>query len=204
MVKQFNFDNPFGERVNSTTTSDSLNTKSIDGNTKNTHGLDFSIDAIYVFVQLVCSCLAGVYNEYLLKGEGARINIFVQNFFMYADAIVCNIIFLAIEGNLMEAFSIDNLRPVFTFNVVIIIFNNAAIGITTSFFLRHLNSILKTYASALELSFAAILCYFLFNIPVHLNTVLSIVIVSLAIYLYTLNPIVNPIKETYKPVSQSI
>ena len=40
-----------------------------------------------------------------------------------------------------------------------IIANNAAIGIVTSFFLRHLNSILKTFASALELMFTAVLSW---------------------------------------------
>lgn len=195
MVKQLNFDtilNSLGIGDAATFNSTVTDTKS--GNTKNTTGFDFSIDAIFIFVQLICSCLAGVYNEYLLKGDGARVNIFVQNLFMYVDSMICNVIFLAIQGNIIDAFTIENLRPVFTFNVVIIIFNNAAIGITTSFFLRYLNSILKTFASALELLFTAILCYILFNIPIHLNTILSIAIVSIAIYIYTLSPVVNPAK----------
>ncbi|KAG7203793.1 hypothetical protein KM043_013812 [Ampulex compressa] len=36
-----------------------------------------------IFVQTVCSCLAGVYNEYLLKEQGSNINIFIQNVFIY-------------------------------------------------------------------------------------------------------------------------
>ena len=43
--------------------------------------------------------------------------------------------------------------------VLIIVLNNAAIGIATSLFLRSLNSILKTFASALELMFTAVLCW---------------------------------------------
>lgn len=160
-------------------------------NTKNTTGLDLSIDAIYILIQLICSCLAGVYNEYLLKGDGARVNIYVQNFFMYLDSIVCNLVFLILQGNLMGAFNMANLGSVFTLNVILIIFNNAAIGIVTSFFLRYLNSILKTFASALELLFTAILCYIFFNIPIHLNTVLSIGVVSFSIYLYSLSPVIN-------------
>lgn len=160
-------------------------------NTKNTTGLDISIDAIYILIQLICSCLAGVYNEYLLKGDGARVNIYVQNFFMYLDSIVCNLVFLILQGNLMSAFNMANLESVFTVNVILIIFNNAAIGIVTSFFLRYLNSVLKTFASALELLFTAILCYVLFNIPIHLNTVLSIGVVSFSIYLYSLSPVIN-------------
>lgn len=163
---------------------------------KNTTGFDLSIDAIYIFIQLICSCLAGVYNEYLLKGDGARVNIYVQNVFMYIDSIVCNILFLIVQGNSLEAFNVANLRTVFTFNVILIILNNAAIGIVTSFFLRYLNSILKTFASALELLFTALLCYILFNIPIYLNTVLSIGVVSAAIYLYTLSPVINTTNVT--------
>lgn len=176
-------------------------------NKKNTTGFDLSVDAIYIFIQLICSCLAGVYNEYLLKGEGARVNIYVQNVFMYVDSIVCNVVLLILQGNSMDAINLANLRPVFSFNVIIIILNNAAIGIVTSFFLRYLNSILKTFASALELLFTAILCYFLFNIPIYLNTILSIAIVSVSIYLYTLSPVVNianVTKKDYKSTPESV
>lgn len=166
--------------------------------TKNTTGFDLSIDAIYIFIQLICSCLAGVYNEYLLKGDGARVNIYVQNVFMYLDSIVCNMVLLVLQGNSMDAFNATNIKSVFTFNVIIIILNNAAIGIVTSFFLRYLNSILKTFAGALELLFTAILCYILFNIPIYLNTVLSIGIVSAAVYMYTLSPVINTTPDTDK------
>jgi solute carrier family 35 (UDP-sugar transporter), member A1/2/3 len=54
-----------------------------------------------------------------------------------------------------------------------------------------MNSILKTFASALELMFTAILCWVLFSIPIYLNTILAIAIVSLSVYLYTQSPVVN-------------
>lgn len=199
MAKQLNFDTildyiGIGDGASNSTATATADVST--GAVKNTTGFDLSIDAIFIFVQLLCSCLAGVYNEYLLKGDGAKVNIFVQNLFMYVDSMICNIIFLAYQGNILETLTVENLQPVFTFNVIIIIINNAAIGITTSFFLRYLNSILKTFASALELCFTAILCYILFQIPVHLNTMLSIGIVSIAIYLYTLSPVVNPANKS--------
>lgn len=202
MVKQLNFDQLFGESNNN---SISMTTPKFDTNNannvyanKNTTGFNLSIDAIYIFIQLICSCLAGVYNEYLLKGEGARVNIYVQNVFMYVDSIVCNVVLLILQGNSLEVFKTANLRPVFTFNVITIVLNNAAIGIVTSFFLRYLNSILKSFASALELLFTAVLCYILFNIPIHVNTILSIAVVSAAIYLYTLSPVVNTVSASNK------
>lgn len=203
MVKQLNLNDLFGNSINSNTIQTTVKqdltiSKNAVYSNKNMTGFDLSIDAIYIFIQLICSCLAGVYNEYLLKGEGARVNIYVQNVFMYVDSIVCNIVLLILQGNSLETINVINLKTVFTFNVIIIILNNAAIGIVTSFFLRYLNSILKTFASALELLFTAILCYFLFNIPIYLNTILSIGVVSLAIYLYTLSPVVNTSHVTSK------
>lgn len=174
-----------------TAKQDLTNNKNAVYSNKNTTGFDFSIDAVYIFIQLICSCLAGVYNEYLLKNKGASVDIYVQNVFMYIGSIICNISLLILKGDSWEVFNATKIQTVFTFNVIIIIINNAAIGIVTSFFLRYLNSILKTFASALELLFTAILCYILFNIPIHLNTILSIAIVSLAIYLYSLSPVVN-------------
>lgn len=158
---------------------------------KNMTGFDFSISAVFILAQTICSCLAGVYNEYLLKDKGAEVNIFVQNVFMYLDSIVCNAGILLLRGELLDAFSVHNLGSIMRFSVIIIIVNNAAIGIVTSFFLKYMNSILKTFASALELLFTAVLCYFLFAIPIYVNTALAIAVVSYAIYLYTQSPVVN-------------
>ncbi|XP_001355962.3 UDP-galactose transporter senju [Drosophila pseudoobscura] len=158
---------------------------------KNMSGFDFSLSAVFILAQTIFSCLAGVYNEYLLKDKGADVNIFVQNVFMYLDSIVCNAGILLLRGELMDAFSPHNLGTIMRFGVIIIIVNNAAIGIVTSFFLKYMNSILKTFASALELLFTAVLCYFLFSIPIYINTALAIAVVSYAIYLYTQSPVVN-------------
>jgi UDP-sugar transporter A1/2/3 len=158
---------------------------------KNTSGFDLSINAVFILIQTICSCLAGVYNEYLLKNKGEDINIYIQNVYMYIDSIICNALILLVQGNILSAFRTENLVEVFQPGVVMIMINSCAIGITTSFFLKYLNSILKTFASALELVFTAILCRILFSIPVHINTIVSIAVVSFAIYLYSQSPVVN-------------
>lgn len=158
---------------------------------KNMTGFDLSLNALLILAQTIFSCLAGVYNEYLLKDKGADVNIFVQNVFMYIDSIVCNILVLFLNGQVVGAFTAESLRAILRFNVIIIIVNNAAIGIVTSFFLKYMNSIVKTFASALELLFTAVLCYFLFAIPIYINTALAIGVVSFAIYLYSQSPVVN-------------
>ena len=44
-------------------------------------------------------------------------------------------------------------------SVLIVVINNAVIGLVTSVFLRSLNSILKTFASALDPVLTAVLCW---------------------------------------------
>lgn len=151
----------------------------------------YEILSLISFFQTICSCLAGVYNEYLLKGEGANVDMFLQNMFMYFDSILCNVAFLFLQGDFAHVFDNAVSSIFFEPKVILVMFNNASIGIVTSFFLKNLNSIVKSFASALELVFTAILCWLLFNIPIHLNTVLAIAIVSYAIVLYSQNPIQN-------------
>lgn len=151
----------------------------------------YIISIVLILLQTLCSCLAGVYNEYLLKKKGAETNIYLQNIFMYVDSLFCNFLLLFIQGNLVNALNITSIKQIMRVDVILIIVNNCAIGIVTSFFLKYMNSILKTFASALELSFTAILSYIIFSIPLNISTVFAILIVSLAIYLYSQNPVVN-------------
>lgn len=122
----------------------------------------------------------------------------VQNVFMYIDSILCNLAVLSYQGSLQQAFTSDSIKSMLTLNVLSIIFNNAAIGIVTSLFLKKLNSILKTFASALELMFTAVLSWLIFGIPITILTVVALVIVSYAIILYSQNPVDN----TQKPSTE--
>lgn len=144
-----------------------------------------------------CSCLAGVYNEYLLKKESPSANIFIQNVFMYLNSIICNLVMVVIREPISETFSSDSLSAVLVPSVIILMLNNAGGGITTSFFLRNLNSIMKTFTGAIELTCSAILCFILFGIPIYLNTVVSILTVSYATILYSQNPVAK-VEDTSK------
>lgn len=164
-------------------------------NSHNIFSQALSLSAILILVQCFCSSLAGVYNEHLLKNRGLTVDIYIQNIFMYLDSIICNVIFIVIQGKSDEAFNVEALRAVLTVNVVIIMINSTMIGIVTSFFLKTMNSILKTFASALELVFTAIACYLIFGIVINMFTVLSIVIVSVSVVLYSQNPVDNQAKN---------
>ncbi|XP_053696300.1 UDP-galactose transporter senju [Sabethes cyaneus] len=196
MLKQWNFSLGASDTPGENSVEGSHDNSNGTFNGKNISGFVLGFSTALILLQTVCSCLAGVYNEYLLKRKGSDINIYVQNVFMYIDSIVCNLLILMIRGELSITTISEHLPEVFRFEVLVIMINNAAIGIITSFFLKYMNSILKTFASALELVFTAVLCYLLFSIPIYLNTALAIVVVSYAIYLYSLNPVVNLASKT--------
>lgn len=128
----------------------------------------------------------------------------LQNVFMYVDSIICGILFLGIytpadstldstssPTSLSVIFSLESLRPLWNLKVILIIINNATVGIVTSLFLKSLNSILKTFASALEIMFTAVLAWILFGIALDLSTCVAIGVVSLATWLYSINPVNN-------------
>ncbi|XP_012943600.1 UDP-galactose transporter senju [Aplysia californica] len=160
------------------------------------------IHLLFIMLQVFSSCFAGVYNEFLLKDTGVEVHIMVANAFMYLNSILCNTLVLAARGQLVQAFQADSVMSIMRPGVLAIIANNAAIGIVTSLFLRNLNSILKTFASALELMFTAVLCWLIFGIPVDVYTAVAILIVSAATYLYAQNPVVNKAKTELTPTER--
>lgn len=147
---------------------------------------------VLILVQVFCSCFAGVYNEYLLK-DGTGVPLMLQNFFMYTDSILCNGLLLLVVrgGSRVVSEASTSLAALLQPLVILIVLNNAAGGVVTSLFLAKLNSILKTFASALELVFTAVFCWILFGISVDVYTAASIVIVITATVLYSQNPVVN-------------
>ncbi|GAB1861637.1 CMP-sialic acid transporter [Camponotus japonicus] len=157
--------------------------------------LRIDISLFLILIQTTCSCLAGVYNEYLLKHQGADIDIFVQNVFMYIDSIFCNIVAIVLlttfKNSVSDTISNIEISTSLQPKIILIMLNNAIVGIITSFFLKTLNSILKTFASAMELIFTAVLCWILFNIVINISTIISIAMVSVAIILYSKNPVQN-------------
>ena len=155
-----------------------------------------------ILTQVFCSCFAGVYNEYLLKGKGGDVPFMLQNVFMYVDSMICNVLVLAFTGHLKDAVTVSSIKTIFQFKVICIIFNNAGIGIVTAMFLRSLNSILKTFASALELMFTAVLSWMIFGIPINVFTAAAIAIVTYATLLYAQNPVDNTPKKQESPSGQ--
>ena len=145
--------------------------------------------SLFILVQVLCSVFAGVYNEFLIKGKGAEVHIMVQNVFMYLDSILCNVVLLGGQGEITTAFTPAALQSISTPLVVILIINNSILGIVTSLFLKKLNSILKAFASALELVLTALLSVPLLGIPLSPLTLAALALISVAVVMYAQNPV---------------
>lgn len=133
---------------------------------------------------------AGVYNEYIIKNvAGQEVDIMLQNVYMYLDSILCNICILLYRQELVSSFTPVSLATIWQFFVICIIINNSMVGIVTSLFLKNLNSILKAFASALELVFTAIFSFILLGFPLHWNTIIAVAVVCAAVLMYAKNPL---------------
>ena len=168
----------------------------------------FSSGLFWVLVQILCSCFAGVYTEFLVKDTGAGVHLMVQNVFMYVDSILCNLLAMLLFRDDDQSAQSFLQQPLQTFAriltdpfVFMVMLNNAFCGIFTSLFLKNFNSILKIFASALELVITAVVCMLLFAIPIDAFTMLAILIVSVATYIYAQNPMTPPAAEAAAAVA---
>eukprot|EP00439_Symbiodinium_sp_Y106_P019257 s6301_g2.t1 len=143
---------------------------------------------LLLIVQMLCSVLAGVYNEVLLKGsDGAKNSVptNLQNAFMYFQSILVNGILLVWEGKVAEAISPENVAAVLTPRVILIIGIMSSVGLVTGFFLKHLDSVLKAVASALEVVFTMLLGFVLFGAPLGVAGAASAALVGSGVALYS-------------------
>eukprot|EP00996_Jenningsia_fusiforme_P001131 NODE_2032_length_1318_cov_31.371158_g1847_i0.p1 GENE.NODE_2032_length_1318_cov_31.371158_g1847_i0~~NODE_2032_length_1318_cov_31.371158_g1847_i0.p1 ORF type:complete len:347 (+),score=65.67 NODE_2032_length_1318_cov_31.371158_g1847_i0:56-1096(+) len=137
-----------------------------------------------VLLQITCGVFASVFNEILLKKQ-TSIPVNTQNVFMYLWSIGLNILVLAVKGELAIAVRMENLRPLFSVWIFPIGIILATTGIVTSWFLKYLDSVRKSIASAIEIFVDAILTWLIFQIPIGLATLLAAILVSGGIYLYS-------------------
>lgn len=147
-----------------------------------------------MLVQIFSSCFAGVYNEYLLKGQAGDVPFLTQSFFMYLDSIICNFGYMYFNGTFTIAVSPEGLNALKRPIVLAIIINNTIAGIVTAILLKKLNSILKQFGASMEIILTAILVWILFGKAISAYTFMAILIVCSAVYLYSISPVVNPSK----------
>lgn len=132
-----------------------------------------------LFLQASCSSFAGVYNEYLLKKD-VHMDVFEQNFFMYSFGIFLNLMY-------MLYFSYDSLFQFKLFNTAwfyLLVCNGVLIGIVTSLILKYVNSIVKGFASAVEIFITSLAAVFFLNATLTPQDFIAAVIVTVSIALY--------------------
>jgi len=67
--------------------------------------------------------------------------------------------------------------------------NSAMYGVVTSLLLHSLNSIIKVFATAIELVLIAVLSWVILGYPITLQTVSAVCIVSCSVVIYAKHPI---------------
>jgi len=148
----------------------------------------------------------GLYNELLLK-DRAGVPTHLQNAYMYASSVLCNLLVLLFEGRLGEAVARDNLSALCTPTLLAVVAIMSSVGVVTGFFLRHLDSVLKAVASALEVVLSMLLSSLLFAVPLTPQAAGAALLVGVGVALYA-RPPSQPAEATtaqgyaYSPVAR--
>ena len=146
-----------------------------------------------ILVQLAMSTLAGVFNEKLLKSDASPN---VQNIYMYLNSVWVNLVFSLFVPASPVGGSNSSLLSL---HILPVIINASCLGVLTGFFLKHLSSVLKSIASAVELWVTAVVSAMVFGYAIDAITILGIAIVSVGIYLYSLAA--SPVKPVARDSS---
>ncbi|KAI9196640.1 hypothetical protein LWI28_025640 [Acer negundo] len=135
---------------------------------------------IYTMIFVTVPSLASVYNEYALKSQYDT-SIYLQNLFLYGYGAIFN--FLGILGTAIYKgpASFDILQG-HSKATMLLIFNNAAQGILSSFFFKYADTILKKYSSTVATIFTGIASAALFGHTLTINFLLGISIVFISMH----------------------
>ncbi|XP_041020589.1 CMP-sialic acid transporter 3-like isoform X2 [Juglans microcarpa x Juglans regia] len=135
---------------------------------------------IYTLIFVTVPSLASVFNEYAMKSQ-FETSIYLQNLFLYGYGAIFN--FLAIIGIAIfkGPSSLDILQG-HSKATMLLIFNNAAQGILSSFFFKYADTILKKYSSTVATIFTGIASAALFGHTLTINFILGISIVFISMH----------------------
>ncbi|XVF07028.1 hypothetical protein REPUB_Repub06bG0102100 [Reevesia pubescens] len=134
----------------------------------------------FSIIQVTIPSMASVFNEYALKSQ-FETSIYHQNLFLYGYGAMFN--FLAILGTAMikGPSSLDILQG-HSKATMLLICNNAAQGILSSFFFKYADTILKKYSSTIATIFTGVASAVLFGHTLTINFVLGISVVIISMH----------------------
>ncbi|XP_030970740.1 CMP-sialic acid transporter 2-like isoform X4 [Quercus lobata] len=135
---------------------------------------------LYTLIFVTVPSMASVFNEYALKSQ-FETSIYLQNLFLYGYGAMFN--FLAILGIAIfkGPSSLDILQG-HSKATMLLICNNAAQGILSSFFFKYADTILKKYSSTVATIFTGIASAALFGHALTINFILGISIVFISMH----------------------
>ncbi|KAL9233069.1 hypothetical protein vseg_008109 [Gypsophila vaccaria] len=135
---------------------------------------------VYTLIFVTVPSMASVFNEYALKSQYDT-SIYLQNLFLYGYGAIFN--FLAIVGiSLVKGPSTLNILEGHSKATMLLICNNAAQGILSSFFFKYADTILKKYSSTVATIFTGIASAVLFGHKLTANFMLGITIVFISMH----------------------
>ncbi|KAJ9701386.1 hypothetical protein PVL29_006647 [Vitis rotundifolia] len=135
---------------------------------------------LYTLIFVTVPSLASVYNEYALKSQYDT-SIYLQNLFLYGYGAIFNFLGIVATAVVKGPSSFDILHG-HSKATMLLIFNNAAQGILSSFFFKYADTILKKYSSTVATIFTGIASAAMFGHTLTINFILGISIVFISMH----------------------
>ncbi|XP_011014986.1 PREDICTED: CMP-sialic acid transporter 3-like isoform X2 [Populus euphratica] len=135
---------------------------------------------LYTLIFVTVPSFASVYNEYALKSQ-FETSIYLQNLFLYGYGAIFNFLAILVTALLKGPSTLDILHG-HSKATMLLICNNAAQGILSSFFFKYADTILKKYSSTVATIFTGIASAVLFGHTLTMNFILGISIVFISMH----------------------
>ncbi|KAJ6690078.1 hypothetical protein OIU85_006369 [Salix viminalis] len=135
---------------------------------------------LYTLIFVSVPSFASVYNEYALKSQ-FETSIYLQNLFLYGYGAIFNFLAILVTAIFKGPSSLDILHG-HSRATMLLICNNAAQGILSSFFFKYADTILKKYSSTVATIFTGIASAVLFGHTLTINFILGISIVFISMH----------------------
>jgi drug/metabolite transporter (DMT)-like permease len=146
----------------------------------NPHGISV-VNYYGVFTMLLyslCSGIASVYCEFVMKIKFKDENVFLQNIKFSLCSIFCNLVLTIIYGHILHWY----IEPIHILGIVFM----ANYGILTGIVLKNLGSVVKTYSTSLSVFVSILFSYFLWGYQISayfmIGSIVSIAGISVYIY----------------------
>ncbi|KAI6699209.1 hypothetical protein NL676_019328 [Syzygium grande] len=135
---------------------------------------------IYTLIFVTVPSMASVFNEYALKSQYDT-SIYLQNLFLYGYGAIFNFLGIVAMALVKGPDSFDIFQGL-SKATMLLICNNAAQGILSSFFFKYADTILKKYSSTVATIFTGIASAALFGHSLTINFMLGISIVFISMH----------------------